>query len=174
MLAGVGGVDAVLLVVAADESVMPQTREHFDICRLLQVPRGVIALTRIDLADAEMRELAALEVRELVAGSFLDGAPIVAVSARSGEGLDALRGALATLVVAARPRDAGGAARLAGRPQLLDARLRHGGNGHAGVGHAAARTTSCRSCPVRRTAKVRGLHVHGRRAPRRWPASGSR
>jgi len=75
MLAGVGGIDLVLLVVAADESVMPQTREHFDICKLLRVPAGVIVLTKSDLADAETRELAAIEVRELVAGSFLEGAP---------------------------------------------------------------------------------------------------
>src|SRR5438477_11525415 len=74
MLAGAGGIDLVLLVVAADESVMPQTREHFDICRLLRVPAGVVALTKADLADAETIEIVRLEVRELVAGSFLDGA----------------------------------------------------------------------------------------------------
>src|SRR3954465_9237415 len=91
MLAGVGGIDLVVLVVAADESVMPQTREHFDICRLLQIPAGLVALTKSDAADADMVELARLEVRELVEGSFLDGAPIVAVSARTGEGLAAFR-----------------------------------------------------------------------------------
>ena len=94
MLAGVGGIDVVVLVVAADESVMPQTREHFDICRLLRVPAGFVALTKTDLADADMLELARLEVRELVAGSFLEGAAIVPVSARAGEGLDAFRAAL--------------------------------------------------------------------------------
>src|SRR6058998_973050 len=94
MLAGVGGIDFVLLVVAADESVMPQTREHFDICRLLRVSTGLVALTKADLADAETLELARLEVRELVAGSFLDGAPIVPVSAKTGDGLEAFRRAL--------------------------------------------------------------------------------
>src|SRR4030088_551016 len=94
MLAGVGGIDLVVLVVAADESVMPQTREHFDICRLLRVPAGFVAVTKADLADADTLELARMEVRELVAGSFLEGAPIVPVSAKSGEGLDALRAAL--------------------------------------------------------------------------------
>src|SRR5215212_7900484 len=94
MLAGIGGIDVVMLVVAADESVMPQTREHFDICRLLHVRAGVIALTKVDLVDADMRELAQMEVRELVAGSFLEGAPIVAVSSRSGEGRDELGAAL--------------------------------------------------------------------------------
>src|SRR4030095_9558871 len=94
MLAGVGGIDLVVLVVAADEAVMPQTREHFDICRLLRVPAGFVALTKSDLADADTLELARLEVRELAAGSFLDGAPIVPVSAKTGDGLDAFRAAL--------------------------------------------------------------------------------
>src|SRR5215468_7335717 len=79
MLAGAGGIDLVVLVVAADESVMPQTREHFDICRLLRVPAGVVALTKADLVDADTLELVRLEVRELVAGSFLEGGPMVAV-----------------------------------------------------------------------------------------------
>ncbi|HIA49769.1 MAG TPA: GTP-binding protein, partial [Acidobacteria bacterium] len=94
MLAGVGGINAVLFVVAADESVMPQTREHFDICRLLQVPRGVIALTKCDLVDQETIELVRLEIKELVEDSFLADAPIVPVSAKLGDGLDLLRSAL--------------------------------------------------------------------------------
>src|SRR6059058_839593 len=77
MLAGVGGIDLVVLVVAADESVKPQTREHFDICRLLRVQAGFVALTKADLADPETLEVARLEIRDLVAGSFLEGAPIV-------------------------------------------------------------------------------------------------
>jgi selenocysteine-specific elongation factor len=96
MLAGAGGVDMVLLVVAADESVMPQTREHFQICRLLQVPAGVIVLTKADLADPETLEIARLETRALIAGSFLAAAPMVAVSVRTGEGLDELRRVLAS------------------------------------------------------------------------------
>ena len=78
MLAGVGGIDCVLLIVAADESVMPQTREHFDICRLLRIPRGIVVLTKSDLADADTRELVRQDVRELVKGSFLETAPVVA------------------------------------------------------------------------------------------------
>jgi selenocysteine-specific elongation factor len=112
MLAGVGGIDLVMLVVAADESVMPQTREHFDICKLLHVPAGIIVLTKSDLADAETRELAAIEVRELIAGSFLEGAPIVTVSARTGEGLDDLRRALQQAAAAVRTRSADGPTRL--------------------------------------------------------------
>ena len=80
MLAGAGGIDLVVLVVAADESVMPQTREHFDICRLLRIPSEVVALTKADLVDSDTLDLVRLEVRELVAGSFLEGAPMVAVS----------------------------------------------------------------------------------------------
>lgn len=108
MLAGVGGIDLVVLVVAADESVMPQTREHFDICRLLRVPAGVVALTKSDLVDAETLELVRLEVRELVEGSFLDGAAMIAVSSRTGDGLDSLRQALvaASARTPGRPIDA--------------------------------------------------------------------
>src|SRR5438874_5344913 len=95
MLAGVGGIDLVVLVVAADESVMPQTREHFEICRLLHVPAGLIALTKSDLVDPETLELVRLEVRELATGSFLEGAPLVALSSKTGEGLDVFRAALA-------------------------------------------------------------------------------
>src|SRR3954454_15363673 len=104
MLAGVGGIDAVLLAIAADESVMPQTREHFAICRLLQIPAGVIVLTKADLADANMLEIARLEAQELIAGSALEGAPVLPVSARTGEGLDALRAALARLAGTAATR----------------------------------------------------------------------
>ena len=75
MLAGAHGLDLVMLVVAADESVMPQTREHFDICRLLHIKSGLIALTKSDLVDEELRELARAEVEDFVAGSFLEGAP---------------------------------------------------------------------------------------------------
>ncbi len=91
MLAGVGGIDLVLLVIAADESIKPQTREHFDICRLLSIPRGVVALTKSDLVDAEMLDLVRLEVEEFLRGSFLEGAPIIPVSARTGEGVDRLK-----------------------------------------------------------------------------------
>src|SRR2546425_2903902 len=112
MLAGVGGIDLVVLVVAADESVMPQTREHFDICRLLRVPAGVVALTKADLVDADTLELVRLEVRELVARSFLDSAPMIAVSSKTGEGLDDLRSALVAAAARVRGRSSEGAARL--------------------------------------------------------------
>src|SRR4029078_10907471 len=97
MLAGGPGIDAVLLVVAADESVMPQTREHFHICRLLGIPRGLVALTKVDAADADMQALAEMGGREPVGGSVVDGAPVPRVSARTGEGLEPLREALRAL-----------------------------------------------------------------------------
>jgi selenocysteine-specific elongation factor len=91
MLAGIWGIDLVLLVIAADESIMPQTREHFEICSLLRVKRGLVALTKIDLVDADIAELAALEVRDFVRGSFLEEAPILPVSSRTGAGIDRLK-----------------------------------------------------------------------------------
>ena len=97
MVAGVGGMDLVMLVVAADEGIMPQTREHLDILRLLGVKNGLVALTKADMVEKEWLELATEEVRDFVAGSFLEGAPIVAVSSRSGAGLDPLRTELVRL-----------------------------------------------------------------------------
>jgi selenocysteine-specific elongation factor len=94
MLAGAAGIDLVLLVIAADESIKPQTREHFDICRLLGVTRGVVALTKSDLVDADMLGLVRLEVEEYLRGSFLERAPIVPVSAKTGAGLAELKKAL--------------------------------------------------------------------------------
>jgi selenocysteine-specific elongation factor len=97
MVAGAGGVDLAVLVVAADEGVMPQTREHLDICRLLGVKAGVIALTKSDLLaelGAEWRALVEADLATLVAGTFLEGAPVVPVSSKTGEGLPQLRAAL--------------------------------------------------------------------------------
>ena len=105
MLAGVGGIDLVLLVVAADESIKPQTREHFDICRLLNVPNGLVVITKCDLVDRDMLDLVRLEVQELARGSFLENAPIIAASAKTGEGLDDIRNELRRLAgrILARP-----------------------------------------------------------------------
>lgn len=91
MLAGIGGIQLVMLVVAADESVMPQTVEHFQICRLLEIPRGIVVLTKRDLVDEELLLVVEEEVRELTAGSFLETAPVVAVDSLSGRGIDQLR-----------------------------------------------------------------------------------
>src|SRR5512142_3546729 len=93
MAAGAGGIDLVMLVIAADEGVMPQTREHVDICRLLGVPRGLVAITKSDLLPdlgADWLPLLEQDVRAAVQGTFLEGAPLVPVSARTGSGLPAL------------------------------------------------------------------------------------
>jgi selenocysteine-specific elongation factor len=106
MLAGAAGIDLVLLVIAADESIKPQTREHFDICRLLGVKRGVVALTKSDLIDADMLELVRLEVEEYLRGSFLERAPIVPVSAKTGAGLPELKKALHAAATEVAGKDA--------------------------------------------------------------------
>ncbi len=112
MVAGAGGMDLALLLVAADEGVMPQTVEHFDVLRLLGVGAGLIVLTKKDLAEAELIEVVRAEVEELVEGSFLDGAPMIAVSASTGDGLDELRAALLTLAKGAELRGRDGDFRL--------------------------------------------------------------
>jgi len=165
MLAGAHGIDAVLLVVAADESVMPQTREHFHICRLLGIPRGLVALTKCDAADADMQALAEMEVRELVAGSFLEDAPILRLSARTGEGLDGLKDALRTLARAVPPRPGDGLLRL---PVDRAFTLRGFGTVVTGtlVSGTLAAGEEIEVLPTGRRARVRGLHVHGAPAPR--------
>ena len=164
MLAGVGGIDMVVLVVAADESVMPQTREHFDICRLLHIPAGLVALTKADLADADMLEIARLEVRELVAGSFLDGAPVVPVSARTGDGFDALRRALAEVSRTADARGHRGVTRL---PIDRVFSMRGFGTVITGtlVSGRVATDDELLVAPGERRVKVRGVQVHGEKQP---------
>jgi len=163
MLAGAGGIDIVMLVVAADESVMPQTREHFHICRLLRVPAGIIVLSKSDAADEEMQELAAMEVRELVAGSFLEAAPMVAVSARTGAGLDALRTALISLASGLREPPIDGPARLP-----VDRVFTVKGFGTVVTGTLVSgrlkEEDELALLPANRIVKARGLQVHGQRA----------
>ena len=105
MLAGAHGMDMVMLVIAADESVMPQTREHFEICRMLGVKSGVVVITKSDSVDDELLELATDEARDLVRGSFLESSPIVAVSARTMKGIDSLKETLSKLADSVQPRD---------------------------------------------------------------------
>lgn len=112
MLAGAHGIDLVMLVVAADESVMPQTREHFDICRLLEVKSGLVVITKADLVDEEFLQLVESEAAEFVAGSFLEGAPVLRVSSRSGAGVDELKKTLAMLASKVQERDDAAVARL--------------------------------------------------------------
>ncbi len=160
MLAGVGGIDVVMLVVAADESVMPQTREHFDICRLLQVPTGLVVLTKADLVDGDTLELVRLEVRDLVEGSFLESAPVLDVSAKSGAGIPQLRAALARMASAKRNRVTGGAARL---PVDRVFSMRGFGTVVTGtlVSGRLAVDDELVLLPSERAAKVRGVQMHG-------------
>jgi selenocysteine-specific elongation factor len=162
MLAGAGGIDLVMLVIAADESVMPQTREHFQICKLLGVPAGVIVLTKADLADADMQEIAALEARELAGASFLAEAPIVSVSSKTGEGVETLRTALRELAARVRTRSAEGPARLP-----IDRVFTIKGFGTVVTGTlvsgALAEDQELVVLPRERRVKVRGLQVHGSR-----------
>jgi len=160
MLAGAHGIDLVLLVVAADESVMPQTREHFDICRLLRVKSGLIAITKVDLVDEEMQEVVEADVRDLVAGSFLEGAPIVRVSSRTGEGIEELKAALVSVAatIAEKRRDA--------VPRLpIDRVFTVRGFGTVVTGTLIAGRFAVGDevdiLPAQRRATIRGLQVHG-------------
>lgn len=112
MLAGVGGMDLVVLVIAADEGVMPQTREHLQICELLQVKRGLVALTKADLVDAEWLEMVRADIAEVLRGTFLDGCPVVACSATTGEGLSELLQAIQAQAATLEPKRTEGIVRL--------------------------------------------------------------
>ena len=177
MVAGAVGIDAALLVVAADEGVMPQTREHLDICELLGVRAGVVALSKADLAPAELRELAVEELREALRGTFLADAPIVPVSARTGEGLAALTAALDAVLAGVPGRDEAGAARL---PVDRVFTLRGFGtvvtgtlwSGRLRVGDELVPLPGLRGNQGAAPAKIRGLHVHG--APVETAVAGQR
>jgi selenocysteine-specific elongation factor len=163
MLAGAGGVDLVLLVVAADESVMPQTREHFEICRLLGISRGVIALTKSDLVEPDTLSLARLEVEDLVRGSFLESAPIIAVSAGERKsGLEELKQALVRAAESCPPRDASGPFRLP-----IDRSFAIKGFGTVVTGTLVSGSLRVEDeaelLPVGKRVRVRGLQSGGRK-----------
>lgn len=165
MLAGVSGIDVVLLIIAADESIKPQTREHFDICRLLGVERGIVVLTKADMVDAEWLELVRMEVEEFVAGSFLEGAPVVAVSSKTGLGMEMLQTELRRLAGSLRGRDAERAFRLP-----IDRSFAMRGFGTVVTGTLMAGALAVEQevelYPTGRRLRVRGLQVHGRAAQR--------
>ena len=162
MLAGIGGIDLVLLVIAADESVKPQTKEHFDICRLLSVQRGMTVITKSDLVDADSLEVVRMEVGEYLRGSFLDpaSAPIVAVSSKTGAGLDELRSELARLAAGVPVKDASAAFRLP-----IDRVFSMKGFGTVVTGTlVSGRVRKDEELEVHPTGKrlrVRGVQVHG-------------
>src|SRR5437870_7595430 len=160
MLAGVGGIDLAMLVVASDEGVMPQTREHLAICSLLHIKSGLVVLTKRDLVEADWLELVRDDVAGLTRGTFLDGAPVIAVSARTGEGLDELRAALRGLArtVAPKPTD-----QLPRLPIDRVFTVRGFGTVVTGTltqGHVAV-DDRVEVYPRALQAKVRGLQTHG-------------
>jgi selenocysteine-specific elongation factor len=160
MLAGAHGLDLVALVVAADEGVMPQTREHFDICRLLGVRSGLVVLTKADAVDDELLELVRAEVEELVTGSFLEGAPALAVSARTGQGVEELKAALRDAALAAPARSTDAVARLP-----VDRSFTMRGFGAVATGTLVAgeigEGDELELLPAGARVRVRGLQVHG-------------
>lgn len=160
MVAGATGLDLVCLVIAADEGVMPQTREHLDICELLGVRRGLVALTKRDLVDDEWLAMVTADVRAEVAGTFLADAPIVACSTRDGAGLDELRAALAAAVDQLPPREHTGVFRL---PIDRVFTVKGFGTIVTGtvLGGAVALGDELAVLPGGLTARVRGIEVHG-------------
>jgi selenocysteine-specific elongation factor len=167
MLAGVGGIDLVLLVIAADESIKPQTREHFDICRLLSVQRGITVLTKSDTVDSDTLEVVRLEVEDFLKGSFLDPArsPIIPVSSLNGTGFDDLKKALVEVAAQVPARDSGALARLP-----IDRVFTMKGFGTVVTGTLISGTIrkdeELELFASGRRVRVRGVQVHGQAAER--------
>ena len=160
MVAGAANIDIAVLVVAGDDGVMPQTREHLDILQFLGVQHGVIVITRCDLIDAEMRELVAEEVRELVAGTFLESAPIVPVSGLTGEGIDELKQTLCQVAVEIPDRRQMPVFRLP-----IDRVFTLAGRGTVVTGSILSGSVSAGDevelLPAQRRLRVRGVQHHG-------------
>lgn len=159
MLAGIGGIDLLMLVVAADESVMPQTREHFDICRLLQIPTGMIVITKRDLVDDQTLELVRTEIADLVKGSFLEDAPIFFVSSVTGAGIEELRSGILEHLQSMQIRHTDGIFRLP-----VDRIFTLKGHGTVVTGTlisgSVRKDQTIEILPSRLRTKVRALHAH--------------
>jgi selenocysteine-specific elongation factor len=164
MLAGVGGIDLVMLVIAADEGVMPQTREHLAICQLLRVKEGLVALTKADLVDEDWLELVSEDTREFLKGTFLEGKPIVPVSAKTGQGIDELKRVLQALVARVPPKQLEGKFRLP-----VDRVFTIRGFGTVVTGTLFSGTIRVEDrieiYPKGIEAKIRGLQVHNAGVP---------
>ncbi len=165
MLAGIGGIDLVLLVIAADEGIKPQTREHFDILQLLGVQRGITVLTKADAVDTETTEVVRLEVEEFLRGTFLDSAKsqIIPVSSLTGAGLPELKNALMKAAAEIPAKNSEAIARLP-----IDRVFTMKGFGTVVTGTLVAgtihREDELEVFPTRRRVRVRGVHVHGQPA----------
>ena len=160
MLAGIGGIDVVMLVVAADESIMPQTREHMDICSLLHVPCGLTVITKVDTVDKEIVDLVELEVREYLEHTFLDGSPVVRMSARTGEGKTELIESLRQVAAEVGPKDTSQIFRLP-----VDRCFTMKGFGTVVTGTLISgsirKEDEVQLLPSGSMARIRGLQVHG-------------
>jgi len=160
MLAGVGGIDLVLLIIAADESIRPQTREHFDILQLIGVRHGITVLTKSDTVDADTLDVVRLEVEEFLRGTFLEDAPIVAVSSRTGAGLEDLKLSISHAAAQLPPRDSLAHARLP-----IDRVFTMKGFGTVVTGTLISGTIrkeeELELFPTERIVRVRGIQVHG-------------
>ena len=164
MVAGAAGIDAVMLVIAADEGVMQQTREHLDILKLLGIHDGIVVLTKSDLVDAEFLALVTEDVQELIRGSFLDGAPLLEVSSTTGDGFPELESALMQLLERAKPRDREGALFLP-----IDRTFHISGFGSVITGTAYRGTVhegeEVQILPSGLSSRVRSIQVHGASVP---------
>ncbi|MBF0475863.1 MAG: selenocysteine-specific translation elongation factor [Deltaproteobacteria bacterium] len=165
MVAGAATVDMVALVIAADEGVMPQTREHLDICQLLSVRKGLVVLTKIDLVDEEWLEMVKDEVAQYLRGTFLADAPIVPVSSTTGQGLDELKDIIASLILDFEPRPAEGVFRLP-----IDRVFVMKGFGTVITGTTISGSINVGDpivvYPKGLKSKVRGIQVHGLDVPK--------
>ncbi|HEX7960725.1 MAG TPA: selenocysteine-specific translation elongation factor, partial [Terriglobales bacterium] len=162
MLAGVGGIDLLLFVIAADESIKPQTREHFDICRMLNIPRGIVVLTKSDAVDNETLEVVRLEVEDFLRGSFLDASrtTIVAVSSLTGQGIDELKRELSRVALEVPEKDSDALLRLP-----IDRVFTMKGFGTVVTGTLVSggihKEQELEVQPAQMKARVRGIQVHG-------------
>ncbi len=161
MLAGASGIDLVLLIIAADEGVMPQTREHFEICRLLEIKTGLIVLTKKDLVDEELLEFVKLDTGELVENSFLENAPVIAVSAKTGEGIEEFKKVLRETASKIPNRKNETVARLP-----IDRSFSVKGFGAVATGTLISgeikESDELEILPIGKKVRVRGLQTHGK------------
>jgi len=160
MLAGAGGIDIVLFVIAADEGIMPQSREHLHICNLLGIKSGIVAITKADLVEPEWLELVSDEIRNFVKGSFLEGVEIIPVSSKTGMNIDLLKEKIKETALRVEPKPSGGLFRMP-----IDRVFTLKGFGTVVTGTVISGSISLEEpvevLPARIPTKVRGLHSHG-------------
>ncbi len=163
MLAGIGGIDLVLLVIDINEGVMPQTKEHLQILRLLQIPRGILVLTKCDLAEDEWIDIVEEEVRDVMAGTFMAGAPCCRVSAYTGDGIEHLRQTIQEILSELPPRDEDGPTRLP-----IDRHFTISGFGTVVTGTLLSGRIkvgdNVEVLPIQEIVRIREIQVHGQKA----------